>query len=134
MRSSKAELQSLQADKISLELAVENTGRDAQHNLTKLQQKYQELMTEKDGLKTAYEGIHAEKYQLQSNIGELEIQRDTLEEMEKQSQMKAAEFKEQIASLAASLEEAKEQQPSIQPFKEHVLTHKEAKCIGYRCP
>ena len=38
--------------------------------------------------------------------------------------MKAAEFKEQIASLAASLEEAKEQQTSIQPFKDHVLTQR----------
>ena len=38
--------------------------------------------------------------------------------------MQETELKEQIASLAASLEEAKEQQTSIQPFKEHVLTQR----------
>ena len=50
-------------------------------------------MTEKDGLKIAYEGLHAKKDQLQSQIGELEIQRATLEEIEKQSQVQEAEFK-----------------------------------------
>ena len=78
-------------------------------------------MTENDGLKIAYESLHAERDQLQSKIGELELQKDSLEDMEKQSEVQAAEFKEQIASLAASLEEAREQQTNIQPFKEHVL-------------
>ena len=36
IRSSKAELQSLQVDKMSLEVAIEKTGRDAQDNLAKL--------------------------------------------------------------------------------------------------
>ena len=40
VKSSKAELQSLQADKRSLEVAIERTGRDAQGNLAKLQQEY----------------------------------------------------------------------------------------------
>ena len=65
-------------------------------------------MTEKDELKTAYESLHAERDQLQSKIGELELQKATLEETEKQSQVQAAEFKEQIAWLVASLEKARE--------------------------
>ena len=44
-------------------------------------------MTEKDGLKTTYENLHAERDQLQSKIGELELQKATLEESEKQSQV-----------------------------------------------
>ena len=36
MKSSKAELQSLQVDKMSLEVAIEKTGRDAQDNLENL--------------------------------------------------------------------------------------------------
>ena len=44
VKSSKEELQSLQVEKTSLEVS--------QESLAKLQQKYQELMTEKDGLKT----------------------------------------------------------------------------------
>ena len=47
-----------------------------------------------------------------------------MEELEKQSQMQAIELKEQIASLAASLEEAREQQTIIQRFKEHVLAQR----------
>ena len=41
-------------------------------------------MTEKDGLKTTYEIIHAERDQLQSKIGELEIQKATLADTKKQ--------------------------------------------------
>ena len=62
--------------------------------------------------------------QLQSKVGELETQRATMEETEKQLHVQAAEFKGQIASLAASLKEAKEQQTNIQTFKEHVLTQR----------
>ena len=36
VNSSKAELQSIQVDKRSLEVAIERTGRDAQGNLAKL--------------------------------------------------------------------------------------------------
>ena len=38
VKSSKAELQSLQADKMSLEVAIEKQGADAQNSLAKLQQ------------------------------------------------------------------------------------------------
>ena len=51
VKSSKAELQSLQADKMSLEVAIEKRGADAHDSLEKLQQEYQELRTEGDGLK-----------------------------------------------------------------------------------
>ena len=47
-----------------------------------------------------------------------------MEEIEKQFQVQATEFKGQMDSLAASLKEAKEQQTSIHPFKEHVLTQR----------
>ena len=77
-------------------------------------------MTEKDGLQTVCEILHAEKDQLQIKTGDLELQKATLGESKKQSQVQAAELKEQIASLVASLEEAREQRTSIQPFKEHV--------------
>ena len=80
MRSSKEELQSLQVDKMSLEVAIEKIGRDAQDNLSKLQQEYQELKTERDGLKTSYENLNVERGQLQSKVGELETQRATMEE------------------------------------------------------
>ena len=61
---------------------------------------------------------------MQSKIGELELQKATLEELEKQSQVQAIELKEQIASLETSLEESREQQTNFQPFKEHVLTQR----------
>ena len=54
----------------------------------------------------------------------MEKQRATMEETEKQFQVQTIEFKGQIASLATSLKESKEQQTSIQPFKEHVLTQR----------
>ena len=38
--------------------------------------------------------------------------------------MQVAEIKEQVSSLAAALEEARKQQASIQPFKEHVLAQR----------
>ena len=47
-----------------------------------------------------------------------------MEETKKKSQVQTTEFKEQIASSAASLEDAREQQTSIRPFKEHVLTQR----------
>ena len=51
----------------------------------------------------------------------MELQKATLEEFERQSQWQTAELKEQITLLIAALEEAKEWQVSLQPFKEHVL-------------
>ena len=89
-----------------------------------MQQDYQELKIERDELKIACQNLKTERDQLQSKVGELETQRATMEETEKQFHVQATEFTGQIASLAASLKEAKEQQTSIQPFKEHVLTQR----------
>ena len=89
-----------------------------------MQQDYQELKIERDELKTTCENLKTERDKLQSKFGELETQRATMEETKEQVHVKAAAFKGQIASLAASLKEAKEQQTSIQPFKEHALTQR----------
>ena len=113
IKSSKAELQFLQVEKRSLEVA--------QESIEKLQQECQWLSTEKDGLKTICENLHTKKDQLLSKIGELDLQKATLEESKRLSQVQETKLKEQVASLAASLEEAREQQTSIHPFKEHVL-------------
>ena len=52
--------------------------------------------------------MRAEKEQLLGRIGDLELQKATLEEGERQSQAQKAEVKEHITSLTSSLEEAKE--------------------------
>ena len=75
-------------------------------------------------MKTVCESLHTEKEQLLGKIGELELQKATLEEFERQSQRQTLELKEQITSLTTALEEAKEQQFSLQPFKEHVLAQR----------
>ena len=54
------------------------------------------------------QGLRAEKEQLLGRIGELELQKATFEESERQSQGQNAELKEQITSLTAALEESKE--------------------------
>ena len=52
------------------------------------------------------------------------MQRATLEASEKQAQEQEMKLQEQISSLTTALEEAKEQQVDLQPFKEHVLAQK----------
>ena len=52
---------------------------------------------------------------------DLELQKITLEANERQSQGQEAKLQEQVASLTSALEESKEQQVSLQPFKEHIL-------------
>ena len=53
--------------------------------------------------------MRAEKEQLLGRIEDLELQKTTLEENEKQSQEQEAKLQENITSLTAALEEAKEQ-------------------------
>ena len=48
------------------------------------------------------------KEQLLGKIGELELQKATLEESERKSQGQTAELREQVALLLAALEEARE--------------------------
>ena len=47
-----------------------------------------------------------------------------LEESKRKSQVHTAELKEQVTSLTTTLEEAREQQVNLQPFKEHVLAQR----------
>ena len=57
-------------------------------------------------------------------IRELELQKANLEESERKSQGQNVEIKGQITSLTTALGEAKEQQVSLQPFKEHILAQR----------
>ena len=57
-------------------------------------------------------------------IEDLELQKTTLETSEKQAQEQERKLQEQITSLTTALEEAREQQVNLQPFKEHVLAQK----------
>ena len=64
VKTSKAELQTLQENKMTLEVSMERIGKDAQNNLAqlqRLQQEYQMLKTENDELKASYETLRAEK-------------------------------------------------------------------------
>ena len=55
-------------------------------------------------MKTICESLHTKKDQLLSKIGELELQKATLEESERKSQVQTAELKEQVTSSVAALE------------------------------
>ena len=68
--------------------------------------------------------MRAEKEQLLDRIKDLELQKTTLEEGERKSQVQKAELREHITSLIAALEETKEQQVSVQSFKEHILAQR----------
>ena len=102
MKSSKAELQVLQVERRSMETT--------QECLEKIQQEYQELRVEKE--------------QLLGKVEDLELHKTALEADKRQSQEQETKLQEQITSLTAALEESKEQQVSLQPFKEHVLAQR----------
>ena len=102
IRSSKDELQLLQVER-----QVRETTQEC---LERVQQEYQELRVEKEQLLGRIEG--------------LELQKTTLEASEKQSQEQELTLKEHISSLTTALEEAREQQVDLQPFKEHVMAQK----------
>ena len=91
MKSSKAELQVLQAERRSMETA--------QECLKRIQQEYQEMRVEKE--------------QLLGKIEDLELQKTTLEANERQSQEQETKLQDNITSLTAALEEAKEQQVDL---------------------
>ena len=65
-----------------------------------------------------------EKEQLLGKIGDLEQQKTALESNEQQAQEQERNLEEKISSLATTLEEEREQQVNLQPFKEHVLAQK----------
>ena len=103
MRASKNELQLLQVER-----QVRETTQEC---LEKVQKEYQELKMEKE--------------RLQGKVEELEEQQKIiLEASEMHTQEQGKKHQEQITSLIAALEEAREQQVNLQPFKEHVLAQK----------
>ena len=66
-----------------------------------------------------------EKERLQEKVEELEEQQKIiLQASEMHSQEQKEKHQEQISSLTTALEEAREQQVNLQPFKEHILAHK----------
>ena len=80
VRTSKTELQTLQANKVALEVSVEKTEKDAQNSLAELQRlqlEHQVFKTEKDDLQVSYETLSVEKDQLQSIIAKLEVETTT---------------------------------------------------------
>ena len=64
VKNSKVELQTLQASKMTLEVAVEKNAQNSLEKIRRLHQEYQVLKTENDDLKTTYETLSAEKDQL----------------------------------------------------------------------
>ena len=66
-----------------------------------------------------------EKERLLEKVEEIEEQQNIiLEANEMHTQEHEKKHQEQISSLTAALEEAREQQVNLQPFKEHVLAQK----------
>ena len=59
---------------------------------------------------------------MQRKVDELEVEKATFEEREKQYQMQVVALEEKITSLTTSLKDAMEQKTNIQHLKEHVLT------------
>ena len=103
MRASKNELQLLQ-----LEKQVRETTQEC---LEKVQKEYQELKMEKEQLLGKVEELEEQQKII------LEASEMHTKEHEKKHQM-------DISSLTTALEEAREQQVNLQPFKEHVLPQK----------
>ena len=100
IKASKAELQALQVER-----QVRET---TQGYLEKIQKEYQELKIEKE--------------RLQEKVEELEEQQKIiLQASEIHSQEQREKHQEHISSLTNALEEAREQQVNLQPFKEHIL-------------
>ena len=97
VRTSKKKLQTLQANKMTLEVSEEKTEKDAQNSLAELQRlqlENQVLKTKKDDIQVSYETLSVEKDQLQSIIVELETEKATTEEREKQYQIQVAALEE----------------------------------------
>ena len=82
------------------------------------------LKTEKYDIQVSYETLSVEKDQLLSIIVELETEKATTKEREKQYQIQVAALEEQNASLTASLKDAIEQKTYFHPLEEHVLTQR----------
>ena len=69
--------------------------------------------------------LRSEKEKLLGKVEELEEQQKIiLQASEMHSQEQKEKHQEHISSLTVALEEAREQQVNLQPFKEHVLAQK----------
>ena len=79
------------------------------------------LRNEKDDLQLSDGNLSAKMNKLESMVTELEMEKATTKEKEKQYQMQVAALEEQKYSLTASLKDVMEQKTNIQPLKEHVL-------------
>ena len=80
VKTSRTECQTMQEDKNSLAISVENTEKSAQVTLVelqKLQLEHQMLETEKDNLQLSYGNISEEKNKLESMVTELEMEKAT---------------------------------------------------------
>ena len=108
MKTSKAELQTLQANKMTLEIAVEKNAQNSLAKLQKLQLELQVLKIEKTDLQVSYETLSSEKVQQQNKVIELESEKVSIEERGKQCQMQIATLEGQNASLTAELKDAME--------------------------
>ena len=99
MESRKGEIHALQVEAQAKEIA--------QEALENVQQEVQDLKSEKE--------------QLKAKVADLEAQQSIIYES---NTAYTQELKEQMASLTAELETAKEQQVDLQPFKEYILAQK----------
>ena len=103
MKNSKAELQTLQENKMTLEIVVEKNAQSSLAELQKLQLELQVMRTERTDLQVSYETLSLEKVQLQNKVIELESEKAATEERGKQYQMQVEFLEGQNASLIASL-------------------------------
>ena len=99
MESTKGEIHALQ-----VEAQAKETSQEALENV---QQEVQDLKNEKEQLREKVEDLEAQQSIIYGSNTEY-----------------TKELKEQLASLTAELETAKEQQVNLQPFKEYILAQK----------
>ena len=82
--------------------------------MTALKRRFKQKITIKGG-----KGQTAQK-----KAEELEAQRATMEEKEKQFQVQVVDFEGHITSLADTLKDTSKHQTNIQPVQEHVLSQR----------
>ena len=100
------EMESTKGEIYVLQVEIQAKGK-TQEALENVQQEVQDLKNEKE--------------QLREKVEDLEAQQNIIYESNTKY---TKELKEQLASLTAKLETAKEQQVDLQPFKEYILAQK----------
>ena len=132
---SKAECQTLQAQKDALVISAGNTEKNAQTTLSEfgnLQQKYQSLEVERDELRLLVEELDKEKGRLEGKVIELEEQNTTTQGKAKLYETQIAALEDQKNLLAASLKLAMEHKVDIEHLKKMLLCL-EIRFIKYNC-